>query len=700
MTNTQNLNQPPIAQRRAHSFSHHGISVDDAYAWLRDPDYPDIKSPEILSHLSAENDWFSSQMAPLEGLTNELFEELKARQPQDDASVPYQLDGWIYQWRFAEGAQYRTWWRWPVGTDNSELKDREICFLDEPKLAGDLDFFRIGGMSVSPNGQYLAYGVDTNGSERYTVRVQDLFSDTLLAEQLENTGGDVTWARDSKTLFYTVLSEQWRPYVVKRHSLGDSTLNDTDVYTESDDSFFVGVSTTQSDAWIVISSGDHITSELRVLPSNTPTAEPQLIAPRNAGHEYDIDHRTSEGDDHFYILTNDTHKNFRLAKTKVVEPEQHYWQTVIEGSDEHYLTDFVCFDNLLVIEERVQGLDQIRLIDNDNTQHYIDFPEPTYSAGVGTNPEPHCALLRIGYNSMVTPTTVWDYNPVTRELITRKVQEIPSGYDAKAYVSDRRMITARDGVEVPVSLVHRKDTVINPETPLYLYGYGAYGSAIPPGFSTSRLSLLDRGFVFAIAHIRGGDDLGYHWYEAGKLANRTNTFNDFVDVARSLIDSGTSAAGRIAIAGGSAGGELMGAVVNQAPELWGAVVSHVPFVDVLNTMCDAQLPLTPMEWPEWGNPLEDKAAFEYIRSYSPYDQLQAGEFPPMLVTAGLNDPRVTYWEPAKYVAKLRYLKTDTNRLLLKTNMGAGHSGKSGRFDSLKEVAEEYAFLLRELNVAS
>ncbi len=687
MTNRSKPDHPPIAARKKHSFTHHGIRVEDHYAWLRDPGYPEIKSPAILAYLNAENDWFDTQMAPLTGLTDKLFEELKGRQAQDDACVPYQQDGWMYQWRFAHGAQYRTWWRWPVDTPQAE-----VCFLDEPALADDAEFFRLGGMSISTSGQFLAYCVDTSGGERYSIRIRDLFSDTQLDDQIDNTGGSVTWAADNNTLFYTLLSEQWRPYVVKRHTLGESGADDVAVYTESDDSFFVDVSTTQSDAYIVITSGDHITSELRVLPSNNPSAEPQLITPRTTGHEYDIDHRG----EHFYILSNDTHKNFRLVKAPISAPEQSNWQSVIDGSDDHYLTDFVCFDNLLVVEERVQGLDQIRLIDNDNNQHYIEFPEPTYSAGVGTNANSHCELLRIGYNSMVTPTTVWDYNPQTRKLFTRKVQEIPSGYDAQAYVSERKMITARDGAAVPVSLVRRKDTAVDSKTPLYLYGYGAYGSAIPPGFSTSRLSLLDRGFVFAIAHIRGGDDLGYHWYEAGKLAHRTNTFNDFVDVARGLIDSGLSSAGRIAIAGGSAGGELMGAVVNQAPELWGAVVSHVPFVDVLNTMCDADLPLTPMEWPEWGNPLEDQVAFEFIRSYSPYDQLRRGAYPPMLVTAGLHDPRVTYWEPAKYVAKLRHLKTDTNTLLLKTNMGAGHSGKSGRFDSLHEVAEEYAFVLREL----
>ena len=693
-------NKPPVAARREQRITHHGITVSDPYAWLRDPNYPKVEDPQILDHLKAENSWFETQMAPLGQLVDDLFEELKARQPQDDASVPYRQNGWMYQWRFAEGAQYRTWWRWPVSeSDSSDKlpKDAE-CFLDEPKLAAGQDFFQLGGLAVSPDSRYLAYSVDTSGSERYRLHLTDLTGSTTFAEQIDNTAGGATWASDSDTLFYTLLSEQWRPYVVMRHQLGTDPATDVEVYVEQDESFFVGVSTTQSDEWILISAGDHVTSEIRVLPSDQPTSQAMLIAARQANREYDLDHTG----DYFYLLTNDTHKNFRLVRTPVTTPEPQHWESVIEGHDDHYLTDFVCFKDLLVVEERIKGLDQIRLIDLRKTgaeaSHYIKFPEATYSAGVGSNAEAECTQLRIGYNSMVTPTTVWDYDLAERRLITRKVQQIPSGYSAAGYTCERRLIKARDGTDVPVSLVWRKETEINAETPLYLYGYGAYGSAIPPGFSTSRLSLLDRGFVFAIAHIRGGDDLGYHWYEAGKLDKRTNTFNDFVDVAEGLISSGLSSPGRIAIAGGSAGGELMGAVVNQAPHLWGAVVSHVPFVDVLNTMLDAELPLTPMEWPEWGNPIVDKKAFEYILSYSPYDQLSEGDYPPMLVTAGLNDPRVTYWEPAKYVAKLRSLKTDDNRLLLKINMGAGHSGKSGRFDSLKETAEEYAFILRELSI--
>ncbi len=656
----------------------------------------------MLSYLAAENSYFEQQMAPLAELTSTIFAELKGRQPKDDASVPYLRNGWMYQWRFVDGAQYRTWWRWPADHPQGEVTAK--IFLDEPALAGSGDYFRLGGMAISQDGRYLAYAIDTKGSERFQLRIRDLGTGDELDDAIDNVDGSLVWAADNKTLFYSLLSDQWRPYLVRRHELGTPTKTDVDVYKEHDDSFFVGVSSTQSDAYIVVSSGDHVTSELRVLNATTPTAELTLIAQRNPGHQYDIDHQG----DNFYLLTNDTHKNFRLAVTPTTAPAQINWQSVIEGSDEHYLTDFVCFKDFIALEERKLGLDQIRLLHNNGREEYIEFPEPTYSAGLGSNAEFDTQRLRIGYDSMVTPRTAYDYDLASAQLISRKVQQIPSGYDAANYVSERRLIRARtstipnslDGpeVDIPVSLVWNSRTRIGPDTPLYLYGYGAYGNAIAPSFSTARLSLLDRGFVYAIAHIRGGDDLGYHWYEDGKLDKRTNTFNDFVDVASGLIEAGISSAGKIVIAGGSAGGELMGAVVNQAPELWGAVVSHVPFVDVLNTMLDGSLPLTPMEWPEWGNPITDAAAFEYIRSYSPYDQLQARDYPPMLVTAGLNDPRVTYWEPAKYVAKLRHLKTDTNRLLLKTNMSAGHSGKSGRFESLSEVAEEYAFVLGELGL--
>jgi oligopeptidase B len=445
---------------------------------------------------------------------------------------------------------------------------------------------------------------------------------------------------------------------------------------------------------VIVSSGDHVTSEVFYLPADDPTAELRAFAPRRTGHEFSVDH----GDGWFWFLSNAAHKNFALLRAPEATPDESRWQTLMAGTDEQYLTWFMRLRGRLVLGERIDGLEQVRVIEDAGSNYLIEFPEAAHTVGPGTNAEYDTDRLRLRYESMVTPGTVFDHLFATCTLETRKVQVIPSGYDASRYATERLTAVARDGARVPVSIVYRKGLRRDGSAPLYLYGYGAYGSAIMPGFSASRLSLLDRGFVYAIAHIRGGDDLGYAWYEAGKLDQRTNTFNDFVDVARYLIEAGYTRSGRIAIAGGSAGGELMGAVVNQAPELWGAVAAHVPFVDVLNTMLDASLPLTPIEWPEWGNPIEDPAAFRLIHSYSPYDQLRPGRFPPMLVTAGLNDPRVTYWEPAKYVAKLRTLKQDDRWLLLKTNMDAGHGGQSGRYDALLELAEEYAFMLVSLGL--
>ena len=469
---------------------------------------------------------------------------------------------------------------------------------------------------------------------------------------------------------------------------------DSVVYEETDPGFFVSVWATTSEEYIVIGSGDHVTSEVRLLRASGPGAEPVLVSPRRTDHEYSVDHQG----DRFVIRTNDTHKNSRLATAPEDDPTEKSWMPLVDASDSHYIRGFAAFKDFITVQERIDGLDHVRLIDRAGESTYIPFPESAYTAHMGNNPEFQTDTLRLGYSSMVTPDTVFDYHLDTEELEVRKVQQIPSGYEASAYVTERILANARDGVQVPVSLVRREDTPVDGTAPLYLYGYGAYGLAIPPGFSTSILSLLDRGFVFAIAHIRGGDDLGYHWYEAGKLDRRTNAFNDFVDVASFLIQKGYSAEGRIVISGGSAGGQLVGAALNQAPELWGTVVAHVPFVDTLNTILDDTLPLTPIEWPEWGNPIEDKAAFEHIASYSPYDQLKERDYPPILVTAGLNDPRVTYWEPAKYVAKLRTLKMDDNLLLFKTNMGAGHGGRSGRYEQLYEDAEEYAFILTNMGL--
>ncbi len=687
---------PPLAGERPHRFTRHGITVEDPWNWLRDPNYPEVEDADILAYLAAENDYFNARMSPYKELTDTVFEEIKAREQPDLSSVPWKRGDWYYQWRYEEGSQYRVWQRWPASDPNAREAPTANArmILDEPALAEGFEYFNLGTVSVSNDGAMLAYGTDTDGSERYTIAVKNLATGDLLGDRIENTAGGVVWAADDMRFFYVVLDENWRPYQVRLHTLGEPVESDSVIYAESDPGFFVGLSLTSSEEYVVVSAGDHVTSEARLIPASEPVSEPALVSPRRTGHEYWVDHQG----DRFVIRTNDTHKNNRLVTAPENDPTEKSWTPLVDGSDSHYIRGFDVFEDFIAVQERVDGLDQIRLLDRANESTYIDFPEATYVASLGNNPEFRTSILRLGYSSMVTPDTVYDYHLDTQELEPRKVRQIPSGYDGSEYVSERVMARARDGTQIPASIVRRRDTPTDGSAPVYLYSYGAYGFAFPPSFSTSRLSLLDRGFIFVIAHIRGGDDLGYHWYEAGKLDKRTNTFNDFVDVARYLIAQGYVAEGRIAISGASAGGQLMGAVVNQAPELWGAVVAHVPFVDVLNTILDETLPLTPIEWPEWGNPIEDKAAFEYIRSYSPYDQLTPRDYPPMLVTGGLNDPRVTYWEPAKYVAKLRTLKTDDNLLLLKTNMGAGHGGRSGRYESMYETAEEYAFMLAAMGL--
>ena len=696
MTESSLSPEPPKAATRPHAATYHGITIEDPYHWLKDQGYPEVDDPDVLAYLEAENGYFEAMMAPHADLVDTLYGEIVAREQQDEAGVPVREGTWYYQWRYAEGGQYPIWSRWPAVDPGARLGPTENAqtILDEPALAAASDYFRLGAMAVSHDGNLLAYSTDTSGSERYRLVVKDLTTGELLADVIEDTIGAPAWAADDSAFLYTVVDGNWRPHQVRRHRLGEPAENDRTVYEEQDPGFFVGLSTSASKRFLIIHTADHVTSEVRLLPADDPDAGLTVVSPRRANHEYSVDHQG----DRFIVRTNDRHKNTRLAVAPEDDLSEAGWVSLLEGSDDLYIRGFHAFAGFIAVEERIGGLDQIRLIDRQGKSTHIEFPESAYSVGLGENPEYETDRLRLNYTSMVTPNTVHDYRLASGELEVRKVQEVPSGYDASLYVTERLTATARDGARVPVSVVRRKDTPVDGTAPLYLYGYGAYGHAVPPSFSTTRLSLLERGFISAIAHIRGGDDLGYHWYEAGKLDRRTNTFNDFVDVARFLIAAGYTAAGRIAISGGSAGGELMGAAVNQAPELWGAVAAHVPFVDVLNTMLDTSLPLTPIEWPEWGNPIEDASAFEYIRSYSPYDQLEPGAYPPMLVTAGLNDPRVTYWEPAKYVARLRTLKTDGNPLLLKTNMGAGHGGKSGRFDSLREVAEEYAFLLTALDV--
>ncbi len=678
---------PPIAAQKPASSEHHGITIVDPWAWLKDPSYPKVEDPEVLAYLKAENSYFEAVMAPQQGLVETVFQELRGRIKEDDESVPSKDGDFLYHWKFESGAQYRAWYRKAVSGGDSEL------LLDETALASGLEYFQLGSLDVSPNGQLMAYATDTTGSERLTMRVHDLARAVELSDVIEETQGSAVWSADGQGFFYTLVNENWRPYVVKYHRLGDDPARDVAIYEESDTGFFVSVGLTQSRNFVVVSTADHVTSENYLIPSHAPLDAPRIVSPRVVNRMYDIDER--EGT--LYILSNDTHVNFRIATASVAEPGE--WRELIAGSDPHYLRDLTAFKHALVIEERIDGLDQIRILNDAGSEHYVVFPESTYAASVGTNPEYDVTALRLTYESLVTPRTVYDYDIAGQSLTVLKVQQIPSGYDKTQYDSVRLMAPARGGVKVPVSVVFKKGFPRDGSGPLALYSYGAYGHAVPPGFSSARLSLLDRGFAFAIAHIRGGDDLGYQWYLDGKLEKRENTFHDFVDVAKFLIAERFASEGGIAISGGSAGGTLVGVAANLAPELWRAVVAHVPFVDVLNTMLDDTLPLTPMEWPEWGNPITDVQAFKTILGYSPYDNVAGKAYPALLITAGLNDPRVTYWEPAKWAAKLRALKTDSNVLLLKTIMGAGHGGKSGRFERLREVAEEYAFVLHAFGKA-
>ena len=679
--------QPPVAERRPHSFTIHGVTVEDPYHWLKDPNYPEVEDPDVLAYLEAENAYFEAMMAPHRPLVDRLYGEMKGRIKEDESSVPQKDGDWFYWTSFETGGEYRLWWRKPVAGGPDEL------LLSEPELAEGHEYFRLGAFAVSNDGRRLAYAVDDSGAERFEVRVKDLETGEHLPDVIPGMLSDLVWTADDAGFLYGLANEQWRTDNARFHRLGTPVSDDVELFKEADEGFRVAVAETSSRDWIVIATGDHVTSEVRLLPANDPLAEPILVAPRKVGREYDVD----EHDGTLFIHTNDVDPQFRLCTAPIGDPGN--WTELIGPSAKFYMTGVECYRDFFVVEGREDGLDQVLIHSYDGgAPKRIAFPEASYAAGLGDNPEYHVDKLRLGYESMVTPGTVYDYHLATGELETLKVQEIPSGYDGAKYRTERLKIAARDGTAVPVSIVYPAGFPRDGTGRVFLYSYGAYGHAVPPGFSTGRLSLLDRGFAYAIAHIRGGDDLGQQWYLDGKLEKRTNTFNDFVDVARGLVAGGWTAAGRIAIAGASAGGELMGAVVNSDPELWGAVIADVPFVDVLNTMLDAELPLTPGEWPEWGNPIEDPAAFALIRGYSPYDNVKAQAYPPMFISGGLNDPRVTYWEPAKWAAKLRSVKTDDNVLLLKTNMGAGHGGKSGRFESLREAAEEHAFVLWQMGL--
>ena len=685
MDKPTSLPAPPQAERRPYSFEAHGEAIEDPWHWLRDPKYPEVDDEQVLAYLRAENSYFEAAMKPHAELVETLFEEMKGRLKEDESSVPIRDGEWLYWWAFKPGAQYRCWYRRKFAGGPDEM------LFDEPAEAEGKDYFRLGALEVSPDGELAAVLVDDNGSERFQLRIRDIASGHDIETVTDVGIGQPVWSSDSQGVVFTEVNENWRSYRARYHCLGRPAGEDVTLYEETEElGFSVGVSQSQDRSLIFISTGDNATNEVHCVPAADPAAPLTLISPRKEKREYSVDAAHGK----LWILTNDDHVNFRLAEADPAAPE--VWKTVIAGSDRVYLRGVTSYRDHLAISQRVDGLDQLVLRKYSGEEVRIPFGEASYSAGFGGNPEFAPDAYRLIYSSMVTPLTVYDYHPQTGELETLKVQEIPSGYDPSRYRTERLMVPARDGKQVPVSVVYPKGFAKNGEGKLFLYAYGAYGMSIPPSFGTGRISLLDRGWAYAIAHIRGGDDLGYDWFLQGKLKQRTNSFNDFVDVAKGLIAQGFTKAGNIAIEGRSAGGELMGAVANSNPELWGAVVAGVPFVDVLNTMLDDSLPLTPGEWPEWGNPITDKAAFDLIRSYSPYDNVTSQAYPPMLITGGLNDPRVTYWEPAKWAARLRATKSDDNLLLLKIEMGAGHGGKSGRWDHLKEVAEAYAFVLTQV----
>jgi oligopeptidase B len=679
------LPAPPQAEQRPYSYERHGVTIEDPWHWLRDANYPNVGDPDVLAYLHAENDYFEGWKKQHQQLIDQLFEEMKGRIKEDESSVPIRDGDFLYWWAFRPGAQYRTWYRKPVRGGGDQT------IFDEPVEAEGKEYFRLGAMEVSPDGKLLATLADYDGSERFELRIRDLATGKDIESVTKVGIGQPVWTSDSAGIVFTEVNDNWRSYRARCHRLGRPVEEDITLYEETEElGFSVGIGHSQDRSTIFVSTGDNATSEVRFVSADDPSQPLTLISRRKPNREYHVDAAHGK----LWIHTNDDHVNFRLAVADPANPEA--WETVIAGSDRVYLTGATAYRDHLAISSRVDGLDQLILRTYGGEETRIPFEEASYSAFFMGNPEFAPTAYRLGYSSMVTPTTVYDYHPASGQLEVLKVQEVPSGYDGSRYVTERLMIEARDGSKVPVSVVYSKGFEKNGEGKLFLYAYGAYGMAIPPTFNTNRISLLDRGWACAIAHIRGGDDLGHQWFLDGKLTKRTNTFNDFVDVAKGLIGAKFTGAGSIAINGGSAGGELMGAVVNSDPELWGAVVADVPFVDVLNTMLDDTLPLTPGEWPEWGNPITDKAAFDLIRSYSPYDNVKAQAYPPALITGGLTDPRVTYWEPAKWAAKLRATKTDSNPLFLKINMGAGHGGKSGRWERLHEVAETYAFVLTQV----
>jgi oligopeptidase B len=674
----------PQAKAIAFQAEYHGVTLTDDYNWIRDQGYPEVNDKPVLDYLKTENDYYANFLAPHKPLVDKLFEEFKGRVDEADTSVPWQKEGYEYRWYYQPGKEYKTWVRRKLDGIVEQI------FIDENLLAQGHEYFSLGDWDISPDNKYLAYSVDTDGSERNIVKIKNLILNEYIEDQLTDAAGSVLFSQDSQSLIYSLLAkDKWRTLSVNVHKLGTKQNLDKVLLSETDESFYLDFYLTSSTDYLVIQTGNSITNEVSVVSMADLSQAPQSLNKREQNFLLQADH----GNEYFYLLANDTHTNFRVAKVADNHAIYEDWQDVIPGCDTRYVKGIQVFKDYLAVEQSIQGIESISILPNQQPSYQISLPEKVASVGLGTNPEFTQKHLRIRYESMITPGSVYDFDLISRTLNIRKVRAVPSGYDKRNYQTERIMADARDGKKVPVTLVYKKGYKKDGTQPLYLYAYGSYSFGLAPDFSTTRLSLLNRGFAFAYAHVRGGDEMGYQWYLDGKLDKRTNTFNDFIDVAEHLIEDGYVAKGNISIEGGSAGGEVMGVVVNQAPELWRSATLAVPFVDVLNTMLDATLPLTPPEWSEWGNPLTSKETFEYIQGYSPYDNIQAEEYPPMLVTGGLNDPRVTYWEPAKWTAKIRATKTDKNLLVMRINMGAGHFSNTGRYGRLKDSAEEYAFAL-------
>ncbi|TMJ25361.1 MAG: S9 family peptidase [Alphaproteobacteria bacterium] len=685
------MTEPPVAPRRPAPFTRHGITVTDDYGWLKDPDWqkvlrdPALLQPDIRAYLEAENRYAGEILRPTEALQRQLVAEMRGRIKEDDAGVPLPDGPFAYTWKYRQGGQHELVGRLPRNGGDFQ------AILDGDALAKTSDYFKFGGRRHSPDHRLEAWSADLRGSEYFTIRVRRWDTGEDLADTITQAGGNVVWGLDSTFFFYVERDQNHRPLKVFRHRLGTLQTDDVLVYEEPDQGWFTSISESASGRFLVISGGDHDTTEEHLLDLSDPNATPRLIAPRETGVRYGVADRGDE----LFILTNAGDAiDFRIATAPLATPDRAHWRELIPHRPGVYIISTALFAGHLVRLERENALPSIVIRDlASGAEHSIAFDEAAYSLDMQDGYEFETATLRLSYSSMTTPVEIYDYDMATRQRSLRKRQEIPSGHDPSRYVTTRLFATAQDGAEVPVSLLHRRDVLPDGSAPMLLYGYGSYGMAMPASFSSNRLSLVDRGFVYAIAHIRGGADKGWGWYLAGKREKKTNSFDDFIAAGRALVERGYSSAGRIVAHGGSAGGMLMGAVANRAPALFAGIVAEVPFVDVLNTMLDDTLPLTPPEWPEWGNPITDAEAFRTILGYSPYDNVAAQRYPAILAMAGLTDPRVTYWEPAKWVARLRATMTGGGPVLLHTNMGAGHGGASGRFSRLDEVAIAYAFAL-------